>query len=167
MTALGPDLLMRRSAVISPCDKYRYWLARDWSDTPPLVFVMLNPSKADADIDDPTIGRCISFARREGAGGIVVCNLFALRSKDPSALIAGGVSAWGPDNFLYLGDALTGPRRIICAWGAEPIARDKGLVFRAQAKQVGKPLMCLGKTKDGSPRHPLYLPASQPLEAYP
>jgi hypothetical protein len=63
------DLLTASNATISPCGKYRYWLERKWGPGTPQVFVMLNPSTADASEDDPTIRRCMGFARREGAGG--------------------------------------------------------------------------------------------------
>jgi len=80
------DLLLQRGAVISPCGLYRYSLTRTWSAALPLPFVMLNPSTADADIDDPTIRRCMAFARREHAGGIIVANVFAYRATSPADL---------------------------------------------------------------------------------
>ena len=75
-----------KSAQISPCGLYRYRLERFWSDKPALPFVMLNPSTADADLDDPTIRRCMGFARREGAGGIIVATLHAFRATTPEEL---------------------------------------------------------------------------------
>ena len=77
---------IERAAVISKCGAYRYSLTRRWSGAPLLTFVMLNPSTADAKEDDPTIRRCIGFARREGAGELIVANLYALRSSAPEAL---------------------------------------------------------------------------------
>lgn len=99
MTA--PDLFIRKTASISECGLYRYLLGRAWGDGPLLPFIMLNPSTADADIDDPTIRRCMGFAKREGTSGVSVANLFALRSKDPSALltVSGRV---GPGNEFAL-----------------------------------------------------------------
>jgi hypothetical protein len=80
------DLFMRRTAIISECGRYRYRLTREWGDGPLLTFAMLNPSTANAEIDDPTIRRCMSFGRREGASGISVFNLFA--QPTPRGLLA-------------------------------------------------------------------------------
>ena len=80
------DLLTHSTAVISQDGLYRYHLERRWSDAPFLTFVMLNPSTADAEIDDPTIRRCVGFSKREGAGGIAVVNLYAFRATSPADL---------------------------------------------------------------------------------
>jgi len=158
------DLLVHREARISPCSKYRYRLTREWGDGESITFVMLNPSTADSNIDDPTIRRCMAFARREGAMGIAVVNLFALRSTDPRKL-EGHDNPYGPDNFGALGEVLAGGR-IICAWGAHQIAVNPGLAFRSRAKMLRTPLWCLGRTREGHPRHPLYVRSSQPLEPF-
>jgi hypothetical protein len=160
---------MERAAVISACGAYRYSLTRRWSDAPLLPFVMLNPSTADAKEDDPTIRRCIGFARREGAGGLIVANLYALRSSSPEALWAAR-DPIGPQNGLALvglaAQALGQSASIICAWGA--LARQDQIdeavrVFHAS----GARLVCLGRTQRGAPRHPLYVRADQPLERFP
>jgi len=113
---------VRRGAVISDCGTYRYALARYWGPGPELAFVMLNPSTADASVDDPTIRRCMGFARRENLGGIVVANLFALRATDPSALKASHVFAFGAGNYDALTnvalDAAESHLPVVCAWGA-------------------------------------------------
>lgn len=144
---------MIRSAVISPCGQYRYRLDRRWGDGPTLGFIMLNPSTADAEIDDATIRRCMGFARREGCGGIQVVNLFAYRATDPAHLLT-VADPIGPENDLYV-RSLKGP--VVAAWGAHPMAR-KGF--------FGRHLLCLGKTKDGYPRHPLYVHRDAPLIDY-
>src|ERR1700677_1476546 len=95
------DAPVRKNAMISPCEKYRYRLERFWGPGHALPFVMLNPSTADANIDDPTIRRCMGFSRREGAGGIIVVNLFAYRATEPSDLPA-GAERIGPENEFYL-----------------------------------------------------------------
>lgn len=78
---------VRKGAFISECNLYRYWLTREWGEGGNLMaFVMLNPSTADANIDDPTIRRCVGFAKREGRNGIVVVNLFAGRATDPDEM---------------------------------------------------------------------------------
>lgn len=162
--------IIYRDAIISPCGKYRYSLVRQWDKSKPhLPFVMLNPSTADATEDDPTIRRCVSFAKREGAGGIVVVNLYALRSTDPKRLreVEDPV---GPFNSRVIYDAATTAAEagmpIICAWGVNDITQAAGGAL-AEARAAGASIMCLGKTKHGHPRHPLYLKSDQPLEAYP
>lgn len=157
--------MITRSATISPCGRYRYTLERGWSSNLPLTFVMLNPSTADASEDDPTIRRCIAFARRENAGGIVVVNLFALRATEPRVLQS-VEDPFGSDNHMVLDGVLAARNRIVCAWGAQPIAYEPSVVFRRLASVKGVQLSCLGRTMGGYPRHPLYLRADQPLEVF-
>ena len=156
---------IRKSAIISEDGKYRYRLDRFWSGEHALVFVMLNPSTADANIDDPTIRRCMGFARREGAGGIIVVNLFALRATDPF-LLTTATNPIGPQNREIVASVFDAARRqgvpIICAWGA-----CKSVKFWREALNDRGPFMCLGKTRNGSPRHPLYVRANQPFEVFP
>ena len=110
------------TAEFSACGRYRYWLERRWSADSPAVFVMLNPSTADAKIDDPTIRRCMGFAKREGHGGLVVVNLFGWRSSDPRQLVLADDPV-GPGNTRAIGEALlmgaTTSGRVICAWGGK------------------------------------------------
>ena len=112
------------TAEISPCGLYRYRLTRTWdAAAPALLFVMLNPSTADASEDDPTIRRCLGFARRERAGGLVVANLFAFRATDPKAL-EDAADPIGPDNARWIETCVretSGP--IVAAWGASVRAR--------------------------------------------
>ncbi len=157
-----------RDALFSPCRAYRYRLTRFWGRGVILPFVMLNPSVADDIIDDPTIRRCMGFARREGAGGVIVANLFAFRATRPREL-AMTPNAVGPDNQEALDalarDAVANAAIIICAWGAR--AGATGCDAAARFASMGARLACLGKTKDGHPRHPLYARADQPLQAFP
>jgi hypothetical protein len=169
-----PDLsaatpVIEKAAAISACGAYRYSLTRKWSGAPLLPFVMLNPSTADAEEDDPTIRRCIGFARREGAGGLIVANLYALRSPAPEALWSAR-DPIGPKNRRTLvglaAQAVAQSLPIICAWGA--LARQDQIhgalrMFHAS----GARLACLGRTQRGAPRHPLYVRADQPLERFP
>lgn len=156
---------MIRAALISQCGLYRYKLSRMWdSTTPSLRFVMLNPSTADADLDDPTIRRCIGFARREGYGGIEVLNLYAFRATKPEALKV-AADPFGPDNETYL-DHLAGWTArvglpIVLAWGTKGAEHGPKLALRLS--RLGADLRCLGLTKDGHPNHPLYLPSYTPL----
>lgn len=155
------------SAVISSCRRYRYTLTRTWDgDLPILVFVMLNPSKADAQVNDPTIRRCIRFAADNGYGGILVVNVFAYRATDPEDLPLDDDEACGELNCYYTVDAFQ-DRDVCFAWGASKrvdhqMAFDMLRVARTWAKSI----KCLGKTASGAPRHPLYVKASQALEDY-
>lgn len=164
------DLLVRKAATLSDCGKYRYRLSRYWSIDECLTFVMLNPSTADDKIDDPTIRRCQSFARREGAGGVVILNLYAYRSTQPDALRhvndpfgVGNRAAWA----VGIGNAVKNNRPIVCAWGAHGIIHGGYKTFIDDAQRGGARLVCLGKTKEGHPRHPLYVRGDQPFEAFP
>ena len=161
---------MFRDAIISACGTYRYTLVRQWDQTKPLLpFLMLNPSTADAKQDDPTIRRCIGFADREGCGGIVVVNLYAFRSTDPKRLVD-VVDPVGPFNMTAIHDVAAVASEagvpIVCAWGANDFARSGGVTMY-YAILAGAKLVCLGKTKSGHPRHPLYVKGTQPMESYP
>lgn len=158
------DLFATSSAVLSKCGLYRYRLDRRWADGKSCGFIMLNPSTADADQDDPTIRRCIGFAKREGCGALMVGNLFAFRATDPTAM-ADADDPTGPENLhflLNLAERVDGP--LIAAWGSHWMAADH--VSHWVCDTFGPRLMCLGKTKFGSPRHPLYVRADAPLVPY-
>jgi hypothetical protein len=160
------DLLLRRSADISACGAYRYRLTRSWGSGHMLPFVMLNPSTADADIDDPTIRRCMGFARREGAGGIVVVNLFAYRSVNPAVLHEVG-DPFGPSNAAALADVARDAVRssgvVVCAWGASVSVRGADRSAIRLLRHLGARLVTLGVTQAGHPRHPLYVKSNQSL----
>ncbi|MCA8326237.1 DUF1643 domain-containing protein [Burkholderia cepacia] len=153
------------SAIISPCGQYRYLLSRPADSMSPMkstaLFLMLNPSTADASLDDPTIRRCRGFAKTWDCNGISVANLYALRSTDPAALWV-HEDPIGPDNDLYLAKFAREYHDVVCAWGAN--ARpDRVAAVSKILRDAGARLWCLGTTKDGSPRHPLYVRADQPL----
>lgn len=147
------------TATFSPCRTYRYALTRRWSNRPPAVFIMLNPSVADAFVDDPTLRRCIGFARSWTAGGLILLNLFALRSTDPMVLRA-HPDPVGPDNDMVVAEQLAeadgGP--VIAAWGVHGALHGRGKRVAALIRARGARPLCLGLTKDGHPRHPLYVP---------
>jgi hypothetical protein len=158
------DVGMQRSALITDDGRYRYTLGRRWDEGGRAVtFVMLNPSTADAGTDDPTIRRCIGFARQWGYGALTVLNLFAYRATDPAELAVAGVLAvgWRNDNFLR-GHARIG-RPMVAAWGAHRMARDRAAEV---TRTLGIRWQCLGTTKDGSPRHPLYVRADAALREW-
>lgn len=161
--AEGPSAAVQKSANISACGLYRYSLSRLWAGRPLMVFVMLNPSTADADLDDRTVRRCIGFARREGMGGLGVMNLYAYRATNPKALLTCDDPV-GPQNDGVLTAVLNESRNmgypVVAAWGvnAKPdrVTQVLGLVPTTS-------WLCLGTTKDGHPRHPLYVKGDQPL----
>lgn len=151
-------------AQISQCGTYRYKLYRHGdlaAEKPAAVFVMLNPSTADADLDDPTIRRCRGFAKLWGCNGIIVVNLYALRATNPADLW-NHVDPVGPENDAVLRSVASGNVDIICAWGANA-RRDRVIDVIEILARNGNRLWCLGTTKDGHPRHPLYVRADQPL----
>ncbi len=159
-----------RDALISSCTHYRYWLKRWWADdagSPWACFIMLNPSTADAAVDDPTIRRCVKFAQAWKCKGIFVVNLFAYRATDPRELLAVD-DAIGPENHWAFRQATTlcqGP--IVAAWGANPIVERAGTrKVISRICERGHVVHCLGTTKDGHPRHPLYVPSSRGLEVF-
>ena len=152
------------SAIISRDGLYRYKLVRQiytGSTAPPMTFVMLNPSTADAEIDDPTIRRCIGFARRELASSLIVVNLYAFRATNPKDLW----KAADPVGHLNAGHILQAAEishELVCAWGKNARTHEVNN-FVSSLKPDGVKLSCLGVNKDGSPRHPLYIKADQPL----
>lgn len=160
-------------AIISPCGQYRYMLRRRLGPSPRTAcFIMLNPSTADATTDDPTIRRCCDFTRREGCGELVVVNLFAFRSPDPAQLQA-VTDPIGPDNHAHVtGQADRAVRQhldyqkpgvVICAWGVGGRFMDQDLTVLGWLDAEGITPHCLGLTKHGDPRHPLYVRGDAPL----
>lgn len=181
-------------AEISACGKYRYRLWREWRNHPSpakwdmwvdddgspvvdgdgeqlgepkrCVFIMLNPSTADGAQDDPTIRRCVGFARQWGHDRLEVLNLFARRSTDPKELLAlrydadpvGYLNQKAFDDVLFP-DRLVG--LIVCAWGAH--GGHLGQDETALGWIGPRDRYALGMTRDGNPRHPLYLPKSSAL----
>lgn len=149
-----------KSAIISPCGQYRYRLIRTWDpDSEHVLFVMLNPSTADADVNDPTIRRCMGFARSWGFGGIVVVNLFALRATNPSEM-DGHPDPVGPDCDVHISKTvnLFPCGRIVAAWGANKNAEKRAKAVR-KILTARRDVHCLSLNADGSPRHPLYVGA--------
>jgi hypothetical protein len=157
-----------KSAVISEDGLYRYELRRVWDkNLLVLEWIMLNPSTADASIDDPTIKRCIAFARAWGFGGIVVRNLYAWRATNPAELVNLSDPV-GPDNRAQLSS--TDADLTVVAWGANVAATGwwNGYPFGWQKTVIKRdlPLMCLGTNANGSPKHPLYVRSSRSLEVW-
>ena len=145
-----------RSAYFSPCKQYRYALWRMWGGiTGYAMFVGLNPSTADATTDDRTVRRCIGFARAWGYSGLCMTNLFAFRATDPRIMQA-EADPIGPDTDAWLCDTASQASLVVAAWGVHGVHRGRD---RAVLRLLeGYPLMCLGLTRDGNPRHPLFMP---------
>ena len=148
-------------ANISPCNRYRFRLWRFWGNRSNLaLFIMLNPSTADALLDDPTIRRCIGFARAWEHGGVEVVNLFAWRVTHPDLLEPArraGNDIVGPQNDEVILAAARRARRVIVAWGAHAAARERGPRALVALVRAAIPMHHLGLNGDGSPKHPLYL----------
>lgn len=152
---------MYKYAQISEDGRYRYVLTRRWGAGATVAWIMLNPSAADAEVDDPTIRRVIGFSKREGFGQAVVLNLFAFRTPEPSELAA-TADPVGPENDKILARfGGPNPHVTIAAWGAHYIARERWTAIAPWFEDMQ--LFCLGTTKSGAPRHPLYLRRDTPL----
>ena len=144
-------------AVYSPCERYRYGLSRVWApEGRRVLFVMLNPSRATELQNDPTIERCERRARALGYGGFKVCNIFAWREKSP-ALLKRAAAPVGPENDALLDRAAKWADDVICAWGVHGAHLGRGPATEARLRAAGHRLLCFGTTKDGHPRHPLYV----------
>lgn len=155
-------------AIISPDGVYRYVLWRGWDTSKSVAaWIMLNPSTADAETDDPTIRRCMRFTRAWGLGGLVVVNLFALRSSDPEAL-GGHPDPIGSDNDAATRHACNAQLTavVIAAWGAHTIATRRQEFVLREMRRSSRPTCCLGRTKEGYPRHPLYVAAATKLQRF-
>lgn len=156
--------------MLSTCGTYRYRLWRYWSWTGSAArFIMLNPSTADSSLDDPTIRKCVGFARRLGFSGIEVVNLFAYRATDPDDLKRANYPV-GPENDLHIRAALSTATQAICAWGANaasPIVAHRAEQMRHMLDAMYVQPMALAITKSGQPSHPLMLSYDRKLRALP
>lgn len=146
-----------RRTILSRDRKYRYalWRVWDYSEDPSYaLFVGLNPSTADETIDDPTIRRCVAFAKAWGYGSLCMVNLFAWRATDPKDMLS-AADPVGPENDAWLESLSISAGITIAAWGVNGshLGRDKVVLPKLRVPH------CLGLTKDGRPKHPLYLRA--------
>lgn len=166
---LLPDCI--GDAEFSDCLRYRHWLSRDWSASdesgPPFSYALwigMNPSTAEADVDDPTIRREIAFTKAMGLSVYVKCNVMDYRATDPKALLS--VSPRSGENLPCILRHAKYAGRVVLAYGALPNK------LRRYADEVvsalrGTPLYCMGKTASGAPRHPLYLPGDAQCVPWP
>lgn len=153
----------RSAALYSRCESYRYALTREWApDRPRLLYIMLNPSKATEAHNDPTIERCERRASALGFGAIRATNLFAWRETDP-AVLRRVDDPVGPANDAVIATSLTAWLRdggdvALCSWGVHGTFRGRSAEVCRILQDCGTALFCLGTTRGGHPRHPLYVP---------
>jgi hypothetical protein len=151
------------TAELSPCGTYRYLLTRNLGvgSSGLCNFVMLNPSTADADQDDPTIRRCMRFAQSWGCSELAVTNLFAYRATLPSVLrdaVRLGLNPEGPQNNHFIHETAARAAVVVCAWGAAGSLLGRSDAVRSVLLAAGAEPQVLRLTKHGQPCHPLYLP---------
>lgn len=159
--------MIRRETIFSPCQRYRYTLWRQWSipggerNGGYVAFIGLNPSTADKTNDDPTVRRCCGFAQAWGFEAMVMLNLFAYISTDPRVILT-CADPVGPDNDKWLKRLGRTAAKTVAAWGIRG-----GHLNRAQlVRTMFSELYCLGTTKRGYPRHPLYVRNDQQLKIW-
>lgn len=163
------------SAIFSPCRTWRYVLVRETErgvdmrmanefhegrplPIPTVAFIGLNPSTADEVVNDATVRRCIGYADRWGYGRMVMLNVFAYRTRNPRKLAALDFStAVGPENHIHLMREANAADRVVCAWGTHATRFQRGAAVEIMLRTAGIEPRVLGLTKDGHPKHPLYL----------
>jgi len=157
---------IKKGAILSDDRKHRFILTRTWdADRPQVLFIGVNPSTADENNDDPTIRRCIGFAKRWDFGGLMMANLFSIRATDPKEMKASDE----PNleiNDLWLKNAATKCSFVVAAWGnhGKHLNRDKEVRELMRVYEV--PLFCFGITKSKQPLHPLYQKNDAKLYGY-
>ena len=152
-------------AVFSPCGAYRYLLERRWGDGAPVLWIMLNPSTADERRNDPTIERCERRTRAMGAGAMAIANLHAFRATRPADLFR-AADPTGPATDAGLARAAGAAGTVICGWGVHGAWGGRGRAVETMLRARGVRLHRLGATKDGHPRHPLYVGYATAHEAW-
>ena len=155
---------MHRQTILSPCRQYRYVLWREWDKTNAsyVLFVGLNPSTADETEDDPTIRRCMNYAKRWGYGALCMVNLFAYRATDPDAMKAHPQPV-GTENDYWIRKMAREAGVVVAAWGVHGTHAHRDEIVK---RLLGPKLTYLRKTKAGHPRHPLYLKKSLKPSAF-
>ena len=152
-------------AVFADDRTHRLYLWRRWNKQGPwLMFIGLNPSTADERLNDPTVRRCIGFAEKWGYGGIFMCNVFTLVSTDPKKLNVETPIAMGAG--LAMREIRSRCRGAVAGWGNLITQVRQGEERVERIKRELSPLQCLGLTKLGHPKHPLYLPYSVELTTF-
>jgi hypothetical protein len=149
------------SARFSHCGSYRYQLVRQWGNLNTVMFIGLNPSTADEKEDDPTIRRCVGFANEWGYGRLFMANVFAYRSTDPKILKSCDDPV-GEFNDYWLGEMAKFSGLVVACWGVHATLHDRD----KQVKKAIPNMKCFGLTKEGHPKHPLYLPKETKLISF-
>lgn len=168
MKGQQPSLLTYSNAIMSADGRFRYYLVRRWKTLGPnICFIMLNPSSANQQDNDPTINRCMDFSRRWGYSGLVVVNAFAFRSTNPARL-KNEILYVGAMNDYFISDTIRSSDKTVCAWGTHEIVekRAKKIGDLLDREGLSDKLYCLGLTSNGSPRHPLYVPKFTELKPF-
>ena len=165
MTLFDATPMEASTATFSPCGLYRYTLGRRWGNGDLSCWLMLNPSTADESQDDPTIRRCIGFSKAWGYGGLTVVNIFAFRATDPDDMRKADDPV-GPGNDAAIVEAAGRAAVVVAAWGVHGTFRERGRNVARLLRDNGVTLQCLGTTKDGHPKHPLYVAAATPLASF-
>lgn len=158
------------AAVFTADLRMRYLLGRCWRQSEPVMtWIMLNPSIADEQQNDPTVERCCRRARLHGYGGVIVVNIFAFITPYPWVMKeahALGDDIIGPHNDAAIVHAARYAKKAVAAWGTDGALASRGTAVRALLASEGIPPYCLGTTKDGHPRRPLYVSYDTELEAF-
>ncbi|MFJ5622931.1 DUF1643 domain-containing protein [Peribacillus loiseleuriae] len=157
------------AAVNDPTGLYRYSLIRKWGNSKILVFILLNPSTATAEVDDPTIERCIDYAIKWGYNNIEVVNLFAIRLTDSDALTEVNTPLIGKENNYYIKRAIKRADKVVLAWGEKGVVKESGKKVLEMLHKyfVSKEMFCLNILKGGHPQHPLYVKSTAKPVVYP
>lgn len=156
--------MTNRETIFSPCRKYRYTLWRDGWDLFGLnsskyaMFIGLNPSTADETLDDPTIRRCINFSKRWGYGAYVMTNLFAWRDTKPENMKRSAEPV-GEENDRWISELAKDAGIIVCAWGKDGKFKSRDLAVMRLLEPFSSKTHALHINSDGTPKHPLYIPA--------
>ncbi|MEN8896019.1 MAG: DUF1643 domain-containing protein [Yoonia sp.] len=154
-------LLSKSTAIYSDCECYRYALTRSWDNSGKrALFVMLNPSTATEVQNDPTVERCERRSRALGFGAFRVTNIFAWRDTDPRKMRAAR-DPIGPHNDATIRDGAAWADTVIAAWGTHGAHLGRGPKVEAMLRGTPHPIFSLGLTKDGHPKHPLYIAYTQ------
>ncbi len=164
-SALLDDIFID-GAFFSPDRVYRYLLRRKIGvQRTTCLFIMLNPSTADEKRNDPTVSRCIGFAKHWGFGRLEVCNIFAYQATDPKELydLEYPSQVIGPDNDKHIRHAVERADRVVCAWGNHGVLFDRGIYIRQAIMLQDKFPFAFKITNKGQPIHPLYQKADAPL----
>ncbi|MEL7071915.1 MAG: DUF1643 domain-containing protein [Cyanobacteria bacterium J06581_3] len=157
---------LSRNAVFDKTGDYRYRLGRRWqSDGAEVAFVMLNPSRADEAIDDPTLRACIQFAQRWQYASLSVVNLFGYRTPHPAELKQ-ATDPIGPENDAYVLQAVEQADKVVLAWGNHGVWMGRDHAILQQLSPYAHKLVCLQQNKGGQPRHPLYVKREQPITPF-